>query len=105
MKWLKRLWIYIKHHDEINHNYWYAIKEGYCQDETYNWLERTIHINYGFIYPMYFGFLSGFIGVMMFAVDSLFPPPGGPPITFYSNFFALGWTGYTSWIDLTSLIP
>jgi hypothetical protein len=71
----------------------------------YNWLERTLHINYGFIYPMYFGFLSGFIGIMMFAVDSLFPPPGGPPITLYSNFLALGWTGYTSWIDLTSIIP
>ena len=71
----------------------------------YNWLEHTLHINYGFIYPMYFGFLSGFVGIMMFAVDSLFPPPGGPPITLYSNFLALGWTGYTAWIDLTSLIP
>ena len=71
----------------------------------YNWLEHTLHINYGFIYPMYFGFLSGFVGIMMLAVDSLFPPPGGPPITLYSNFLALGWTGYTSWIDLTSLIP
>jgi len=31
---------YLKYKNEINHNFWYAIKEGYCYDENMNWQER-----------------------------------------------------------------
>jgi len=70
----------------------------------FNWLEGKIHLNVGFIYPTFLGFMSGFVGVLMFAVDSLIPPPGGPPFTLYSNFVAIGCVGYTRWYDVTELL-
>ncbi len=42
MKILKRLWLYLKYRQEINHHYGYAMNEGYAS-EGYNWLDRTIY--------------------------------------------------------------
>lgn len=33
--------VYLRNHKEIKDHYWYCLKEGYCSDETYNWLEKT----------------------------------------------------------------
>jgi len=41
IKYLKYARLYIKWHDEIDHYYSYALKNGYCSDETYNWYNRT----------------------------------------------------------------
>jgi hypothetical protein len=37
MKLLKQVYRYLNYRNEINQYYSYAIKEGYCGDETYNW--------------------------------------------------------------------
>lgn len=38
---MKLVWLYIKRHKEINECYAYGVNEGYIQDETFNWLDRT----------------------------------------------------------------
>lgn len=40
INYFKDLYSYIKDIKEINHNYGYAIKEGFCSDESYNWRQR-----------------------------------------------------------------
>jgi hypothetical protein len=38
--------------------------------------------------------IAGFVGIMLFAFDSIFPlVPGKPPVTIYSNIVALGVAG------------
>ena len=41
MNYLKKLWFYIRFRQDINHYYWYSLKEGFCDDESYSWLART----------------------------------------------------------------
>jgi hypothetical protein len=40
MKLLKDVIEYLKNREEINANYGYALKNGYANDETYNWRQR-----------------------------------------------------------------
>lgn len=37
--------------------------------------------------------ISGFLGVMMFAFDNIFPPENWLPFTLYSNFAGIGMAG------------
>jgi hypothetical protein len=55
--------------------------------------DRSIFYQYTFTYPYLIHILSGFIGIMMFAFDNIFPPENGPPISIYSNFLAIGMAG------------
>ncbi len=45
MKLIKDLILYWKYKTEINYNYGFALKEGYCGDETYNWQQRLDYWN------------------------------------------------------------
>ena len=63
--------------------------------------EGTLYCQYTFQMPLLFHVLSGFIGIMMFAFDSIFPPSSGQPLTIYSNFLALGLAGFA----VGTLIP
>ncbi len=38
---IRKAYLYLKYRVEINSGYGYALKNGYAQDETYNWLNRT----------------------------------------------------------------
>jgi len=59
-----------------------------------DWLTSTLYIQITFTAPFLVHFLSGFVGIMLFAFDSVFPPvPGEPPFTIYSNIVALGVAG------------
>jgi hypothetical protein len=53
----------------------------------------SIYYQYTFTYPLLLHILSGFIGIMMFAFDNIYPPENGPPISIYSNFIAIGMAG------------
>ena len=53
----------------------------------------SIYYQYTFTYPLLLHILSGFIGIMMFAFDNIYPPENGPPISLYSNFIAIGMAG------------
>jgi hypothetical protein len=53
----------------------------------------SIYYQYTFTYPLLIHVLSGFIGIMMFAFDNIFPAENGPPISVYSNFLAIGMAG------------
>lgn len=53
----------------------------------------SLYYQYTFTYPYLIHVLSGFIGIMLFAFDSRYPPENGPPLTIYSNFLALGMAG------------
>jgi hypothetical protein len=55
-----------------------------------NW---SIYYQLTFTFPYLIHVLSGFVGIMMFAFDNIFPPENGPPITLYSNFLAIGMAG------------
>lgn len=55
--------------------------------------DQALYYQFTFTYPFLIHIISGFIGIMLFAFDSLYPPDNGPPITIYSNFFALGMAG------------
>jgi hypothetical protein len=46
-KLIKTIAYYIAHKDEINNYYEYAVKEGYQNDETLNWYERTHYYLWG----------------------------------------------------------
>lgn len=41
IKHIRLFWAYMKYRKDINAHYGCAIKEGYCQDETYNWKQRV----------------------------------------------------------------
>jgi hypothetical protein len=56
-------------------------------------LDAKIYYQYTFTFPYLIHILSGFIGIMMFAFDNIFPPDNGSPFTMYSNFIALGMAG------------
>ena len=59
-----------------------------------DWLTSTLYQQITFTMPFLVHFLSGFVGIMLFAFDSIFPPiPGSPPFTIYSNIVALGIAG------------
>lgn len=62
--------------------------------------DNALYYQYTLTYPYLIHILSGFIGIMLFAFDSLFPPENGPAITFYSNFFALGIAGLAIGFEL-----
>ena len=54
----------------------------------------TLYYQITFTLPLLVHVLAGFVGIMLFAFDSIFPPvPGEPPITIYSNIVALGMAG------------
>ena len=53
----------------------------------------AIYYQLTFTFPYLIHILSGFIGIMMFAFDNIFPPENGPPVTLYSNFLAIGMAG------------
>ena len=53
----------------------------------------SLYYQYTFTLPYLIHVLSGFLEIMLFAFDSLYPPDKGPPFTIYSNFFALGMAG------------
>ena len=53
----------------------------------------SLYYQFTFTYPYLIHVLSGFLGIMLFAFDSLYPPANGPPLTIYSNFLALGMAG------------
>jgi hypothetical protein len=56
--------------------------------------EGILHFQLTFTLPMLLHVLVGFVGIMLFAVDTVFPPiPGKPPIHIYSNMVALGMAG------------
>jgi hypothetical protein len=56
-------------------------------------VNTAVYYQFTYTYPLLFHILSGFIGIMLFAFDSIFPLETGPPITIYSNFVALGIAG------------
>jgi hypothetical protein len=57
-------------------------------------LQSTLHYQMTFTLPLLVHIIAGFVGIMLFAFDSVFPPvPGKPPITIYSNIVALGTAG------------
>jgi hypothetical protein len=49
------------------------------------------------VVPPWLGFISGYVGIMLFGYDNIFPLP--IPFTFYSNFIAFGVAGFTVWIN------
>jgi len=54
----------------------------------------TLYFQFTFTLPLLVHVLAGFVGIMLFAFDSIFPPiPGKPPVTIYSNIVALGIAG------------
>ena len=54
----------------------------------------TLYYQITFTLPLLVHVLAGFVGIMLFAFDSIFPPiPGKPPVTIYSNIVALGIAG------------
>ena len=60
----------------------------------YDFYTNTLYIQQTFTVPFLVHVLAGFIGIMLFAFDSVFPPiPGFPPVTIYSNFVGLGVAG------------
>ena len=57
-------------------------------------LLSTLYYQITFTLPLLVHIIAGFVGIMLFAFDSVFPPvPGKPPITIYSNIVALGTAG------------
>lgn len=56
---------------------------------------QTIHIQYTFTFPLLVHILAGFAGIMLFPVhfDKLYA--SGFPLFIYSNFLALGYSGFT----------
>jgi hypothetical protein len=60
----------------------------------FDWLTSTLYQQITFTIPLLVHILSGFVGLMLFAFDSIFPPvPGEPPFTTCSNTVALGIAG------------
>ena len=56
--------------------------------------EGVLHLQFTFTLPLLIHIIAGFVGIMLFAFDSVFPPvPGKPPVTIYSNIVALGFAG------------
>ena len=54
----------------------------------------TLYYQITFTLPLLVHVLAGFVGIMLFALDTIFPPiPGKPPVTIYSNIVALGLAG------------
>jgi hypothetical protein len=54
----------------------------------------TLYYQITFTLPLLVHVLAGFVGIMLFAFDGIFPPiPGKPPVTIYSNIVALGVAG------------
>ena len=40
---LRKLWLYLKYHQEIDGHYGYSLKEGWASEETADWHERTLY--------------------------------------------------------------
>ena len=56
--------------------------------------ESILHFQFTFTMPFLCHVIAGFVGIMLFAFDSVFSPvPGTPPVTIYSNIVALGIAG------------
>jgi hypothetical protein len=55
--------------------------------------DRAIYYQYTDFFPYLIHIISGFIGIMMFAYDNIFPSENGLPFTFYSNFIGIGMAG------------
>jgi len=56
--------------------------------------DAILHFQFTFTIPLLLHVIAGFVGIMLFAFDSIFPPiPGKPPVTIYSNIVALGVAG------------
>jgi hypothetical protein len=56
--------------------------------------ESILHFQFTFTMPYLCHVIAGFVGIMLFAFDSVFPPVlGTPPVTIYSNIVALGIAG------------
>ena len=59
-----------------------------------DFFEATLYFHLTFTFPYLCHVIAGFVGIMLFAFDSVFPPvPGKPPFTIYSNIVALGTAG------------
>ena len=59
-----------------------------------DFFEATLYYHLTFTFPYLCHVITGFVGIMLFAFDSVFPPvPGKPPFTIYSNIVALGTAG------------
>jgi hypothetical protein len=57
-------------------------------------LNAVINFQFTFTLPFLIHVITGFVGIMLFAFDSIFPPiPGKPPVSIYSNIVALGMAG------------
>lgn len=62
----------------------------FCLD----FFDSVLHFQFTFTLPLLLHVIAGFVGIMLFAFDSIFPPvPGKPPVTIYSNIVALGVAG------------
>lgn len=62
----------------------------FCLD----FFDAVLHFQFTFTIPLLLHVIAGFVGIMLFAFDSIFPPiPGKPPVTIYSNIVALGVAG------------
>ena len=62
----------------------------------FDFFQGVLFYQLTFTIPFLVHILAGFVGLMLFAFDSLFPPiPGTPPFTIYSNIVALGFAGLT----------
>jgi hypothetical protein len=59
-----------------------------------DFFDAVLHFQLTFTLPLLIHIIAGFVGIMLFAFDSIFPPvPGKPPVTIYSNIVALGVAG------------
>ena len=60
----------------------------------FDFFQGVLYFQFTFTIPFLVHILAGFMGLMLFAFDSVFPPiPGKPPVTIYSNIVALGMSG------------
>jgi hypothetical protein len=55
--------------------------------------DEIIYYQFTTFFPYLIHIISGFIGIMMFAFDNIFPPESGLPFTFYTNFIGIGIAG------------
>ena len=49
---IKKIYLYLKYKKEINAYYSYALKNGFCSDETLNWEDRLDYYIDGMRYEM-----------------------------------------------------
>ena len=66
--------------------------------------QGVLYFQFTFTMPFLVHILAGFMGLMLFAFDSVFPPiPGKPPVTIYSNIVALGVAGLAAGFMIPSI--